>query len=56
MEEGRGKHIRVNDVLAEFPSRMYVRVLGTGFRQDRQCTYDVTLRCVYEAVVAVEKQ
>ena len=24
--------------------------------QDRQCTYNVTLRCVRETIVAVEKQ
>jgi hypothetical protein len=26
------------------------------FHQDKQCTYIVTLRCIREAIVAVEKQ
>jgi hypothetical protein len=31
-------------------------LLRSIFKQDRQCTYDVTLRRVRETIVAVEKQ
>jgi hypothetical protein len=32
------------------------KILKDNCQQDRQCTYNVTLRRVHETIVAVEKQ
>ena len=51
--------VRINEnVVQGIKSRNLItnRVKGSGRLQDRQCTYDVTLRRVLTTIVAVEEQ